>query len=69
MQKVVCNLKKFMDQNELNIMQLAEKLSVSNTTVRGYSKNTFTRIDADTAIKICNYFKVSLGEMFEIVDE
>jgi plasmid maintenance system antidote protein VapI len=67
--KLVCNLRNFMEQQNINNYQLSRKLEVADNTIRGYVKNNFSRIDGDVAIKICDYFKVSLGEMFQIVDE
>jgi putative transcriptional regulator len=66
---MVCKLKDFMEQKNLNISQLAREIDISITSVRSYANNTFSRIDCDNAIKICTYFGATMGEMFEIVSE
>jgi putative transcriptional regulator len=66
---VICNLQKFMKDRDLNITQLSKAIQVTQNTIRGYFRNRFDRIDCEVAIKLCNYFDVSFGEMFEIVEE
>ena len=50
----------------MNIARLSREIGVTENAVRGYTKNTFSRIDSDVAIKICRYFDVAFGDMFEI---
>lgn len=64
---MICNLDKFMSERELTIRKLASDIGITENTVRSYSKNRFNRIDCEVAVKLCNYFGVSVGEMFEIV--
>ena len=69
---MICRLKKFMDDKGLNIAQLSKEVEVTENAIRGYSKNSFSRIDCQVAIKLCSYFQVEVGEMFvikEIVDD
>ncbi len=63
---MICNLKDLMDQRNLNIAQLAREAGMTETTVRAYMKNTFSRIDCQNAIKLCDYFGVTIGDMFQI---
>lgn len=63
---VICNLSQYMEDKELNITQLATELSVTTNTIRSYAKNRFSRIDCTIASKLCRYFGVSIGEMFEL---
>ncbi|WP_035139276.1 helix-turn-helix domain-containing protein [Fischerella sp. PCC 9605] len=64
---VICNLQKYMEDSDLNITQLSKIIGVTQNTIRSYVQNRFNRIDCEVAIKICNHFDVSFGEMFEIV--
>ncbi len=68
MSKIICNLRQYMDQKELNIAQLSREIGVTENAIRGYAKNSFSRIDCEVAIKICVFFNVNVGEMFEIKD-
>ena len=69
MEKImVCKLKDLMDKRNLNIAQLAREVGMTETTIRAYMKNTFSRIDCQNAVKLCSYFGVSIGDMFDIVD-
>lgn len=66
--QISCNLKALMEKEGINNYQLSKRLAVADNTIRGYAKNKFSRIDAEVAIKICDYFQVELGEMFQIID-
>ena len=63
---VICNLQKMMDAKGLNIAQLSRLIGITQNTIRSYVQNRFNRIDCEVAIKLCNYFDVSFGDMFEI---
>jgi len=65
---VICNLGRFMEERDLNITQLSKAIQITQNTIRGYVQNRFNRIDCEVAIKLCNFFGVSFGEMFEIVE-
>jgi putative transcriptional regulator len=67
MEKImVCRLKELMEQRNLNIAQLAREVGITETTIRAYMKNTFSRIDCQNAVKLCSYFGVPIGDMFDI---
>jgi putative transcriptional regulator len=63
---MLCKLKEYMDMKGLNIAQLSRETGVTENAIRGYAKNSFTRIDCQTAIKLCTYFDAQMGEMFVI---
>ena len=65
---MICKLKKYMDQRSINIAQLSREIDVTENAIRGYAKNSFSRIDCQVAIKICAFFDVNVGEMFEILE-
>lgn len=68
-QTVICNLKNYMNEKELTITQLSKDIDVTQNAIRAYMKNRFSRIDCEIAAKLCNYFGVSFGEMFELSNE
>ncbi|MFM5888946.1 MAG: helix-turn-helix domain-containing protein [Dolichospermum sp.] len=63
---MICKLKNYMEDKQINIAQLAREVGITENAVRGYAKNTFNRIDCQVAIKLCDYFGVSIGDMFQI---
>lgn len=63
---MICKLKNYMEQKEINIAQLSREIGITENAIRGYVKNSFSRIDCQVAIKLCDYFKVDVGEMFSI---
>ena len=66
--RIVCNLKTCMIAEKINIAQLSKKTGLSENTIRGYVKNSFSRIDCVAAITLCDYFGATVGKMFEIVE-
>lgn len=67
MKKIMfCSLKIYMEDKQINIAQLAREVGITENAVRGYAKNTFNRIDCQVAIKLCDYFGVTMGDMFQI---
>jgi len=63
---MLCKLKNYMEDKQINIAQLAREVGITENAVRGYAKNTFNRIDCQVAVKLCDYFGVSVGDMFQI---
>lgn len=63
---MICKLKELMEEKNLNISQLAREVGITETTIRAYAKNTFSRIDCQNAVKLCTYFGVNIGDMFDI---
>ncbi len=55
-----------MEDKQINIAQLAREVGITENAVRGYAKNTFNRIDCQVAVKLCDYFGVTIGDMFQI---
>ena len=63
---MLCRLKNYMEDKQINIAQLAREVGITENAVRGYAKNTFNRIDCQVAVKLCDYFGVTVGDMFQI---
>ena len=63
---MLCKLKNYMEDKQINIAQLAREVGITENAVRGYAKNTFNRIDCQVAVKLCDYFGVTIGDMFQI---
>jgi putative transcriptional regulator len=67
--KIVCKLKQLMEDKGLNQSQLAEMTKLAPGTIGKLYRSQFERIDCDTAIVLCNFFKVDLCGLFEIETE
>ncbi|WP_375449105.1 helix-turn-helix domain-containing protein [uncultured Nostoc sp.] len=65
-QIMFCKLRSYMEERGLNIAQLSREVGVTENAIRGYAKNSFNRIDCQVAMKLCSYFGVNVGDMFEI---
>jgi putative transcriptional regulator len=63
---MLCKLKNYMEDKQIKIAQLAREVGITENAVRGYAKNTFNRIDCQVAVKLCDYFGVTVGDMFQI---
>lgn len=64
--QVKCNLRSFMEEREMNQLEVANKTGLSPTIIGRLYHERFSRLDNQTVIKICQLFDVSLGEMFYI---
>jgi DNA-binding Xre family transcriptional regulator len=63
-------LKKAHDLGEpLNHKQVAEAAGVSLATLSRWYNRDFDRIDADTVMRLMNYFGCTLNELIEVVDD
>lgn len=61
-------LQELLSYNNLNRLQLSQKINISSTTINDYfNKNYYPRIDI--AIKIATYFNCSLDYLFGLSDE
>jgi DNA-binding Xre family transcriptional regulator len=58
------NIKKFLDDREETISQLAKETHISYTTVLDLYHGKTTQIKFDTLEKLCNYFGVGPCELF-----
>jgi putative transcriptional regulator len=64
--KIVCKLKQLMEEQGLNQSQLVEMTKLAPGTIGKLYRSQFERIDCDTAIVLCKFFKVDLCGLFEI---
>ena len=63
---VKCNLRGYMDNQDLTQQEVAAKTGLSPTIIGRLYHNRFSRLDNKTVIKICRFFDASLGQMFYI---
>lgn len=66
---MICKLKRLMEDEGLNQLQVSEATGLSPTTVGKLYRNQFERIDKATLITLCKYFRVGISELFEVIFE
>lgn len=67
--RVICKLKQLMDKQGLSQTEVASATGLSPTTVGKLYRNQFERIDKDTLMVLCKFFRAGIGELFEVVFE
>jgi putative transcriptional regulator len=58
-----------MGERKLRIADVARKTGLHRNTVTLLYEETATRIDLDAIDRLCAYFKVQIGDLFEFVPE
>lgn len=64
-----CKLREFMEEKKLTQLDVAGKTGLSPTIIGRLYHNRFSRLDNQTAAKICEFFGLSLGEMFYLAKD
>ena len=67
--KVICKLKQLMDEQGLSQTEVASATGLSPTTVGKLYRNQFERIDKDTLMALCKFFRTGIGGLFEVIFE
>ena len=62
---VKCHLSKIMGENKLKISELSEATGINRGTLTRLYKENFTRIDMEVVDKLCEYFDISVCDLFE----
>jgi putative transcriptional regulator len=60
-----CHLSRLMGERKLKIADVARDTGLHRNTVTLLYDETAARVDVDAIDKLCAYFKVSVGELFE----
>lgn len=66
---VKCHLSRLMGERKLKIIDVARDTGLHRNTVTLLYQETATRVDLDAIERLCRYFNVSVGDLFEIIDE
>ena len=64
-----CHLSRLMGEHKLRIADVARETGLHRNMVTLLYQETATRIDIDAIDRLCAFFKVSVGELFEFVPE
>lgn len=66
---IKCHLSRLMGERKLKISDVARDTGLHRNTVTLLYQETATRVDLDAIERLCTYFGVEVGEMFELVED
>jgi len=66
---IKCHLSRLMGEHKLRIADVARETGLHRNMVTLLYQETATRIDIDAIDRLCRYFKVPVGDLFEFVPE
>jgi len=64
---IKCHLSRLMGERKLKIADVARDTGLHRNTVTLLYQETASRIDMDAMDRLCAYFKIPVGELFEFV--
>ncbi|WP_013334706.1 helix-turn-helix domain-containing protein [Gloeothece verrucosa] len=63
---VICTLRQFIQERNLTQLKVAQDTGLSPTIIGNLSNNRFSRIDVQTAERLCKYLSCEFGDLFKI---
>ncbi|GHD55008.1 hypothetical protein GCM10007350_00090 [Jeongeupia chitinilytica] len=66
---VRCNLSRLLGERRIKISQLARDTEINRGTLTRLYHETAERVDLVVIEQLCRYLGVSVGELFELVDD
>lgn len=66
---IKCHLSRLMGERKLKISDIARDTGLHRNTVTLLYQETATRIDIDAIDILCKYFKISVGDLFQFIDD
>lgn len=66
---IKCHLSRLMGERKLKIADVARETGLHRNTITLLYQETASRVDMDAIDRLCAYFNVSVGELFEFVPE
>lgn len=64
---IKCHLSRLMGERKLKVADVARETGLHRNTITLLYLETATRIDIAAIERLCAYFKVQVGELFEFV--
>lgn len=64
---IKCHLSRLMGERKLKIADVARETGLHRNTVTLLYDETAARVDLDAIDRLCTYFGISVGELFEHV--
>lgn len=66
---IKCHLSRLMGERKLKISDVARDTGLHRNTITLLYQETANRVDLDALNTLCKYFSVSVGDLFEFIDE
>jgi putative transcriptional regulator len=66
---IKCHLSRIMGERKLRIADVARATGLHRNTVTLLYQETATRIDIDAIDRLCRFFTLQVGDLFEYVPE
>lgn len=66
---IKCHLSRLMGERKIRVADVAEATGLHRNMLTLLYRETAVRIELEAIDKLCVYFKVPVGELFELVDE
>ena len=66
---IKCHLSRLMGERKLKIADVARDMGLHRNTVTLLYDETAARVDLEAIDKLCAYFEVPVGDLFEYRDE
>ena len=66
---VKCHLSRLMGERKLKISDVARDTGLHRNTITLLYQETATRVDLEAINSLCKYFEVTVGQLFEFVED
>ena len=66
---IKCHLSRLMGERKVRIAAVAKSTGLHRNMLTLLYMETAVRVELDAIDKLCRHFKVSVGELFEFIDE
>jgi len=66
---IKCHLSRLMGERKLKVSDVARDTDLHRNTITLLYQETATRVDLEAIEKLCRYFNVPVGDLFELIDE
>ena len=64
-----CHLSRLMGERKLKVVDVARQTDLHRNTVTLLYNETATRVDLETMDRLCKFFRCSIQDLFEFVED
>lgn len=69
MKHLYMRLPELLEQQNISRAKLCKDLDLQRTNLNRYYRNNFLRVDANLVVRLCEYLKCDISDLFEIREE
>ena len=66
---VKCHLSTIMGERRLKIADVSRDTNINRGTITRMYHEEATRVDLDVIEALCSYFKINIGDLYEVIEE